>query len=434
MYGQINLTTTQLADYYSKACRRDEATDISIRNDLSYWLSRGDINPISVSSVNGQETPHFHYWQIYQLDALRRTRAMIVDRENERHHIPFPNVPIGRRFNLGPGYFVENQRLLVTLGKFANAWYLADESSYEQVVAKVLRTIPDSEDAAWRSLLHELCLQWRDYYDFKLVGLRNHLRQDIECVVEIIGRRFGHTYETLKSGIGEGRYAPVRFFYDSLLDWAFDGDLYAQIADSKLILFTHRGLANRLALDNHEVTPEEVSELCDYARTNDLILLIHSLSWALNSTNPNLGRGYYYTEAIRNIRELAISIESLLEQSANHKGINLFRCSGLYDKIVTCFSRASWWGSCQNEFNSIGTTRSQAEIKQFLTNMQQLNHNNLTIGQAFAIVGKIRNLSSHSGQYSREIFKAAFGLCIDSSIIVIYYLWYWYKNPAVLKS
>jgi hypothetical protein len=429
MYGRLNLTAKQFANHYCNTIWFGSSGDDKILKDLLYWVDQGHIKPVATISENPKERPLFHYWQIYHFDTLRREHALIVDRDNHKHRIPYPTLNFGERQNLCASSYVEYSNLFALLGNYVNQLYYGDKDTSKTKIESILKQIDSEHDETWRNFLHELCLQWRDYYVHKQVGLRNHLRRDIDCTVDLIQRKFNHTYVDLKFEIGKGKHPTGRFFYDSLLDWVYDGDLYAQLANSKLILFTNRSLAEKLVLNGKEVFEEDASQICEYAIQNDQILLLHSLSWLLDSSNPDLGQGYYYTEAIRILRESAISIETMLADFAYKKGIYFTTEKNLCPRLTSCFKNEVWWKEFVRYYDTeLGSTNTESEMLQFLGRIGKLDSKSLTLAQAFAIVARIRNISSHTAKYSKELFDAAFGICQDSIAVVIYYLWYW-LNP-----
>lgn len=436
MYGNRFLNKKEFANHFYRTCWGNQIGEFDyIERDIDHWLNTGLLSQFKSEGEDGKEEGVFRYWQVYELETIRRENAVILDKTNFNHHIPFFDRRIGTWYNLRIPFFQQNRGKFEILGVYVEALLSANDESYQVGKSSALEAMERESDQEWRNFLHGLCLRWRDYFEQQQIGIRNHLRDDIDALLDLLTLKFGVSFETLDSEIGKGRQYPVRHYYDSLLTWVLDGDLYAQQADATLILSANRGTSQNLGIGGGKINEDDYKEIIKYARHEDQLLLLHALSWCLNSDNKNLGRGYYYIEAIRTIRELTISIEGMLDQFAELDGISLYGQSGLYQKACFVFGKKDrqelWWPDCQKEFQELMDIEKLQDPNAYFEHLSQMEYRVKSIGQAVALTCAIRNRVTHSARYSRETFKAAFTLLQDSAIVTLYTIWFWAKERGI---
>lgn len=436
MYGNRFLNKKEFASHFYRTCWGNQIGEFDyIERDIDHWLNTGLLSQFKSEGEDGKEEGVFRYWQVYELETIRRERSVITDKNNPNHRIPFFDKKIGSWYNLRLPFFQLNREKFEILGGYIEALLSATEVTFQTGKESALEAMDARSEHEWLTFVHELCLQWRDYFDQGQVGIRNHLRDDIDALLDLLEIKFGLTFERLDTAIGQGRYHQVRHYYDSLLTWVLDGDLYAQQADATYILSANRGTSQNLGIGGGKINEDDYKEIVKYARHEDQLLLLHALSWCLNSDNKNLGRGYYYTEAIRTIREIAISIESMIDQFAECHGISLAGKTSLFKKACFVFGQRDrqehWWHDCQTEFEALMEIEKLQDSKAYLDHLSQLNYRVNSIGQAVGLTCAIRNRVTHSARYSRETFMAAFTLLQDSAIVTLYTIWFWAKERGI---
>lgn len=434
-YGSRFLSQKGLADHFSRTCWGKRTTNLrDLEQDISHWVTTGALEPFNDGDETARSQAVFRYWQVYELETIRRERSIIVDKEDRSRGIPYCDSTINTWYSLRPKHFMKYREFFETVGVYAEALIDDNKQSAASQEKFALESMGGKSEQQWRDFLHDLCLLWRDYYRHGQVGIRNHLRNDIERLLDLLQQKYALTFQALDEEIGKGRFNYCEPFYNSLLTWVRDGDLYAQQADTAFSLFSNRSAYDRLATGSGGIVTEDCEQIAQYARNEDQITLLHACSWIKNSDNKTLGGGYYYSEAIRCLRELSISSETLLDTVATEYNIQTRACTGIYQKLRTVFGkendRAAWW----KEFESTHEQMKNGNDSNFASFLAKQSSGLTGVGQALAFSCKMRNEVTHSSTGYRELFRAGYSILLDSAFVTLFCIWFWARDRGITEK
>lgn len=424
-------------------------------NELREWQIRGRIkgpSPIELALARFPEfyctlnscqhneldylprKPLFHYWQIHLLDAIRRENTITSDRNNRSHRIEFIDDLAGRRYSFSSNLILHYESQLEQLSRYANRVVFAEGGSdVEDLIHEHFDGVQSDVDK-WLDLLRNMCNLWEAYTTQSQHKLATYIRNDIVLLSDILSSGMETDYDKQCTFVGIS--CPRRVADDSLLDWVMDGDLYLARRDAIIILEMAVNSYNKLA-GEASIAHDSVPQIVDFALESDCALLIHALSWHHNNGVERLGRHYYLSEAIRPLRETAISIETLLDvimdqKSSTQRPRTEESFQELGNKLKWCFAKENpstfWWNdycSIKDAAFSGEKPSKEARVLEAITKIPELTQ---SLARAFATTHLIRNLTVHTAKHSKAIVNTSASEIWSDLNNALLYIWQWYKQ------
>lgn len=378
--------------------------------------------------------PLFHYWHIHLFDALRRENSKIVSQRDTNKTLIFPDDQAENRYSVCSSLIIRFQDQFDALSRFVTrAVFLENDGRTSQLIADA---VAFSKVDQWKDFLVMLCRLWECYTKERRLKLASYVRNDIVFVSDVLSLAFGFDYSGQSAMVGTN--GSRRLADDSLLDWVMEGDLYLARRDA-IVMLQHSISSFNRSSQNVQLNCEDATQLIDFALENDCSLLIHALAWQLSNDQETLGRRYYVSEAIRPLREVAISIETLLDILINivstpHRPRSVESYRDLSGKLKWSFSRCDdrhyWWAEYANQVQSVNAGDLDTKVDRVISHLANLPSGQSSIGRAFATTIFIRNLTVHTARNSRAIFDAAASSIYSDLNHALLYVWLWGKRYA----